>query len=223
MSQIVNIVSGGRIGDRDFFRKKISRMENVLIICCDGGVRHLQQTGIKPDVIIGDMDSIDSDQLESYSRQDVKIIKYPASKDFTDTELALDYAINLKPAVIYIWAALGGRLDHTLSNLFLLEKTKALPIKAYLIDEYCEVFLLSSDVTINESAGQTVSLIALSPQVEGIALRGFLYPLDDAILRMGESRAVSNIINDDEAKISVRSGCLLVIRYWQKDIFPEAL
>jgi len=198
-------------------------MENCLIVCCDGGVRHLQQTGIKPDVILGDMDSIDPNQLESYSRQNVKIIKYPASKDFTDTELALDYALNLKPEAIYIWGALGGRLDHTLANVFLLEKTKALPIKVCLIDEYCEVFLLSGDVTINESAGQTVSLIALSPQVEGITLRGFLYPLDSAILRMGESRAVSNIINGDEAKISVRSGSLLVIRYWQKDIFPEAV
>ena len=223
MSQIVNIVSGGHIGDRDFFRNKISGMENCLIVCCDGGVRHLQQTGIKPDVILGDMDSIDPNQLESYSRQNVKIIKYPASKDFTDTELALDYALNLKPEAIYIWGALGGRLDHTLANVFLLEKTKALPIKVCLIDEYCEVFLLSGDVTINESAGQTVSLIALSPQVEGITLRGFLYPLDSAILRMGESRAVSNIINGDEAKISVRSGSLLVIRYWQKDIFPEAV
>jgi len=105
----------------------------------------------------------------------------------------------------------------------LLEKTKALPIKTYLIDEYCEVFLLNGDVTIKESAGQTVSLIALSPQVEGITLRGFLYPLDNAILRMGESLAVSNIVNGDEAKISVRSGSLLVIRYWQKDSFPEAL
>ena len=223
MSQIVNIVSGGRIGYRDFFRKKISGMENCLIICCDGGVRHLQQTGIKPDVIIGDMDSIDPAHLEIYSRQDVKIIKYPASKDFTDTELALDYAINLKPEAIYIWGALGGRLDHTLANVFLLEKTKTIPVKAYLIDEYCEAFLLSGDVTFNESAGQTVSLIALSPQVEGITLRGFLYPLDDATLRMGESLAVSNIINGDEAKISVRLGSLLVIRYWQKDIFPEAL
>jgi thiamine pyrophosphokinase len=223
MSQIVNIVSGGRIGDRDFFRKKISRMENCLIICCDGGVRHLQQTGIKPDVIIGDMDSIDPAHLEIYSSQDIKIIKYPVSKDFTDTELALDYAINLKPAVIYIWGALGGRLDHALANVFLLGKGKAVSIKTYLIDEYCEVFLLNDDLTINGSAGQTVSLIALSPQVEGITLRGFLYPLDDAILRMGESLAVSNIINGDEAKISVRSGSLLVIRYWQKDIFPEAL
>ena len=223
MSKIINIVSGGRLGDQSFFQKKIAQMGNCLIICCDGGVRHLQQRGIKPDVIIGDMDSIDPGHLESYSRHDVKIIKYPASKDFTDTELALDYAINLKPAAIYIWGALGGRLDHTLANVFLLEKTKTLPIKAYLIDEYCEVFLLSGDVTINESAGQTVSLIALSPQVEGITLRGFLYPLDNATLSMGESLAVSNIINGDEAKISVRSGNLLVIRYWQKDIFPEAV
>ena len=223
MSQIVNIVSGGHLGDQSFFQKKIARMENCLIICCDGGVRHLQKTGIQPDVIIGDMDSIDPDQLESYSRQGVKIIKHPANKDYTDTELALDYAINLKPAAIYIWAALGGRIDHTLSNVFLLEKGKTVSIATYLIDEYCEVFLLSGDVTINESAGQTVSLIALRPQVEGITLFGFLYPLDDATLRMGQSLAVSNVIKGDEAKISVCSGSLLVIRYWQKDIFPEAL
>ena len=223
MSQIVNIVSGGHLGDQSFFQKKIARMENCLIICCDGGVRHLQKTGIQPDVIIGDMDSIDPDQLESYSRQGVKIIKHPANKDYTDTELALDYAINLKPAAIYIWAALGGRIDHTLSNVFLLEKGKTVSIATYLIDEYCEAFLLNGNVTFSKSAGQTVSLIALSPQVEGITLRGFQYSLDDATLRMGESRCISNIIKEDNATVSLRSGNLLVIRYWQKDIFPEVL
>jgi thiamine pyrophosphokinase len=223
MSQIINIVSGGRLGDQSFFQKKIAQMENCLIICCDGGVRHLQQTGIKPDVIIGDMDSIDPAQLESYSRQGIKIIKYPANKNFTDTELALNYAINLKPAAIYIWAALGGRLDHTLANVFLLIKGKDASIETYLIDEYCESFILNGSNEFSSAVGQTVSLIALSPQVEGITLQGFLYPLDYATLRMGESRTVSNIINEDDAKISVRSGNLLVIRYWQKDIFPEAL
>jgi thiamine pyrophosphokinase len=223
MSQIVNIVSGGRLGDQTFFQKKISRMENYLIICCDGGARHLWKTGIKPDVIIGDMDSIEPDHLASYSKQGVKIIKYPVSKDFTDTELALDYALNLKPAAIYIWAAMGGRIDHTLSNVFLLDKGKAVSIKTYLIDEYCEAFLLNGNVMFSKSTGQTISLIALSLQVEGISLRGFLYPLDDATLRMGESRTVSNIIKEDNATVSARSGNLLVIRYWQKDFFPEAL
>jgi len=223
MSKIVNIVSGGRLGDPIIFEKKIVEIGESLIIACDGGVRHLQQTGIKPDVIIGDMDSIDSAQLASYSEQGVKIIKYPVGKDYTDTELALDYAINLKPAAIYIWAALGGRLDHTLSNVFLLEKGKDVSIKTYLIDEYCEVFILNGSMEFSSAAGQTVSLIALSPQVECLTLRGFLYPLDDATLRMGESRCISNIIKEDNAKVSLRSGNLLVIRYWQKDIFPEVL
>jgi thiamine pyrophosphokinase len=223
MSQIINIISGGRLGNKSFFHKKIARMENCLIICCDGGVRHLRRTGIKPDVIIGDMDSIDPEKLASYAEHGVKIIKYPVSKDFTDTELALDYAIGLKPENIYIWGALGGRIDHALSNVFLLMKGRAASIQTNLIDEYCEVFLLKGNVTFNKSAGQTVSLIALSPQVEGVTLRGFLYSLDDATLRMGESLTVSNVIKEDDAIVIVRSGNLLVIRYWQKAIFPEAL
>jgi len=89
---------------------------------------------------------------------------------------------------------------------FLLEKGKAVSIKTYLIDEYCEAFLLNGNVMFSKSTGQTISLIALSLQVEGISLRGFLYPLDDATLRMGESRTVSNIIKEDNATVSARSG-----------------
>ena len=76
MSQIINIVSGGRLGDQSFFQEKIAKMENCLIICCDGGARHVQYSGIKPDVIIGDMDSIDFTLLASYSTSGIKIIKY---------------------------------------------------------------------------------------------------------------------------------------------------
>jgi thiamine pyrophosphokinase len=223
MLQIVNIVSGGRLSNQSFFQEKIAKMENCLIICCDSGARHLWKTGIKPDVIIGDMDSIEPDHLASYSKQGVKIIKYPVNKDFTDTELALDYALDLKPEVIFIWGALGGRIDHTLANMFLLCKGQEKGIRTYLIDEYCEAFLLNGNVMFSKSTGQTISLVALSLQVEGISLRGFLYPLADATLRMGESRTVSNIIKEDNATVSARSGNLLVIRYWQKDFFPEAL
>ena len=103
MSQIVNIVSGGCLGNQSFFQEKIARMGNCLIICCDGGARYFQYLRIKPDVIIGDMDSIDPALLASYSTSGIKIIKYPAKKDFTDTELALDYALSLKPeADIYL-------------------------------------------------------------------------------------------------------------------------
>jgi len=223
MSQIVNIVSGGRLGDQSFFREKIAGMENCLIICCDGGARHIQYSGIKPDVIIGDMDSIDPASLASYSTSGIKIIKHSASKDFTDTELALDYALGLKPEAIFIWGALGGRIDHALANVFLLCKGQENGIRTCLIDEYGETFVLDKEVTFINQTGKTVSLIALSPEVTGINLTGFLYPLQDGTLAVGESRGISNIITDVSASISVRQGRLLVIKYWQKDIFPEAI
>jgi thiamine pyrophosphokinase len=223
MSKKIIIISGGRFGDPIFFKKKIAEIGASLIIVCDGGVRHVQQLGIKPDVIIGDMDSIEPVQLTSYSAQGVQIIKYPANKDFTDTELALDYALNLKPTAIYIWGALGGRLDHTLANVFLLRKGQKTGIKTYLIDEYCEAFIVDKEAAFVDAKGVTVSLFAFSPKVEGLSLSGFVYALKDAVLAMGDSLGVSNIINRDHAKISVRFGNLLVVRYRQKDIFPEAL
>jgi thiamine pyrophosphokinase len=221
MSQIVNIVSGGRLGDQSFFQEKIAGMENCLIICCDGGARHFQSLGIKPDVIIGDMDSIDPASLASSSTQGIKIIKYSVNKDFTDTELALDYALGLKPEAIFIWGALGGRIDHALANVFLLCKGQEMGIKTYLVDEYSEAFVLDNGAAFINETGETVSLIALSPEVTGINLTGFLYPLKEETLIMGESRGISNVITDVHAGISVRHGKLLVIRYWQKDIFPE--
>jgi len=220
--QKIIIVSGGRLVDPVFFHKKFAQAGNFLVICCDGGARNFQYLGIKPDVVIGDMDSIDPALLASYSAQGIKIIKYSANKDFTDTELALDYALNLNPEEIFIWGALGGRVDHTLANVFLLCKGQEKGINTYLVDEYGEAFVLDKKAIFINEIGKTVSLLALSPRVTGITLTGFLYPLEKGTLKMGETRGISNIINEDRAGISVRSGKLLVIGYWQKDIFPEA-
>jgi thiamine pyrophosphokinase len=209
--------------DPVFFHKKMAEIGDCLIICCDGGARHFQYLGIKPDVIIGDMDSIDPALLASYSTSGIKIIKYPANKDYTDTELALDYALSLKPEAIFIWGALGGRIDHTLANVFLLCKGKEEGIRTYLIDEYGEAFVVDKEATFVNETGKTVSLVALSSEVTGINLTGFLYPLREGRLIMGETRGISNVIADACASISIRQGKLLVIRYWQKDIFPEAL
>ena len=223
MCQKIIIISGGRLVDPVFFHKKMLEIGNCLVICCDGAARHFQYLEIKPDVIIGDMDSIDPALLASYAVQGIKIIKYSANKDFTDTELALDYALNLKPDTIFIWSALGGRIDHTLANVFLLCKGQEKGIRTYLIDEYGEAFVPNKETSFINEAGKTVSLIALSPEVTGINLKGFLYLLQEGTLKIGESRGISNIINEDRASISVKNGRLLVIRYWQKDIFPEAL
>jgi thiamine pyrophosphokinase len=223
MTKKIIIITGGRLGELAFFQKRMAAMENFLTICCDGGIRHLAKLNVKPDVIIGDMDSAATDQLESYKACGVQILKYPQGKDDTDTQLALNYALKLKPEVIEIWGAWGGRIDHSLANLFLLDFGEQEGIKIRLIDEYCEAFIAGKAAAFKEAIGQTISLIALSPEVTGISLHGFQYPLDNAILEMNKPRGISNIVIAAPATINVDSGNLLVIRYWQKDIFPEAV
>jgi len=222
MNRCIVIISGGRLGDVDFFRKKMSQAGNDLLICCDGGARHLAAAGLTPDVLIGDMDSIESSRLADYVRKGVRIIQHPTGKDFTDTALAMDYALNLKPQRIQIWGALGGRVDHALANLFLLVRAKEAGVSACLLDEYGESFVPTEDAVFEHAEGCLVSLLALSSRVEGVTLEGFAYPMKEGTLELSESRGVSNIIVSKRASIHVRSGHLLVVRYWQKDVFPEA-
>jgi thiamine pyrophosphokinase len=221
--QIITIVSGGCSIDPLFFQEKIEEAEKNLIICCDGGFRHCLNLGVSPDVIIGDMDSINFAQLENLSKQNVKIIKYSTNKDYTDTELALDYALSLKPKKIFIWCALGGRIDHTLANVFLLLKGQKQGITTCLIDEYCEAFILKKGVSFLRERGKTVSLLALTSSVTGITLSGFVYPLVKGTLRMGKSLGISNMINKNRASIKIEKGKLLTIKFHKKNIFPEAI
>lgn len=220
MHQNIVIVSGGRLGNVDFFRKKISQTADRLLICCDGGARHLAAAGLTPDILLGDMDSILPSQMADYERRGVKIFRHPADKDFTDTALALDYALSLQPQSIDIWGAQGGRLDHALANLFLLLRGREAGVIIRLMDEYCEAFVPAGNVIFTDAAGCLISLLALSARVEGVTLQGFRYPLHDETLVISESRGISNIITGDRASIHIRSGNLLVIRYWRKDVFP---
>ena len=93
---------------------------NDLIIAVDGGIRHPRLSGITPDILIGDLDSIDPVDLEWCQSQQVEIRKYPKEKNETDFELALDHAVGSVAGVVIVYGALGGRIDHALANIGLL-------------------------------------------------------------------------------------------------------
>ena len=220
MQENVIIVSGGYLGDRTFFRERLASMEHLMLIACDSGARHMQAAGLKPDVLIGDMDSLKPADLADYEREGIRIIRYPVNKDDTDTALALNYALGLHPKSIDVWGALGGRIDHALANIHLLIKAKEAGIPTRLIDEYSEVRIAGDRTLLVDAVGCTVSLIALTSVVEGITLSGFEYPLTDESLTMAESRGISNVVTGSPASIRVGNGNLLVVRYWRKEIFP---
>src|SRR4030042_640169 len=91
-----------------------------LILCADGGLLHAREVGVTPRAVIGDMDSLSRDVLNELSQSDVPIQLFPSDKNKTDLELALEHAVELQVSEILIVAALGKRMDHSLSNIQLL-------------------------------------------------------------------------------------------------------
>lgn len=216
----VFIVAGGEMSDPDFLLSRIQKMSPEAIICADGGARHVRAIGAIPRMIVGDMDSLSPDLLEAFADQGVEIRRYPANKDETDTELAFAAACDFNPSEILVFCAMGYRLDHTLANLSLLLKGEDRKIPVKLLDPWCEVFLVTEACTIEAEAGQTVSLLPFFGTATGVSLSGFQYPLEKGVMSMESPFGISNRLTADRGSVSLESGRLLVIRYFQKDVFP---
>jgi thiamine pyrophosphokinase len=112
---------------------------------------------------------------------------------------------------IRIVAALGGRLDQTLGNIFLLSRPELAEIDIRLEDGQQEVFLIRSLGRLNGQPGDTISLIPLTTQVTGVVTEGLRYPLVDEILYFDQTRGISNVLLESEAAIQVREGILLCV------------
>ena len=221
MDKPVFLITGGLIKDLAWLQSRIDEKSPAAIICADSGARHIHALGLMPQLIIGDMDSLAPQLLRAFSEKGVKICRYPAAKDETDTELAFDAAMAFHPAEIWVLGALGHRLDHTLANLSLLLKGEACKVPVKLVDEWCEISLITGTGTIEGEVGQTVSLLPFFGEATGVTLSGFEYSLDGRTMSMITPFGVSNRLMSAKATVSIASGRLLVIRYFQPGVFPE--
>ena len=176
-----------------------------LIIAADAGYRTAKKCGVRPHIIAGDFDSspVPADT-------GAEIIRVPAEKDDTDTMLACDLAIERGASVIRILGGTGGRIDHTLSNLFLLENLHRRGVRASLCDGRNRICLLENESrTLSRCRYHYFSLIALSDA--WATLSGCKYPLTDAPLTRALPYAVSNEIAEEQAHIAVRGGPVFLI------------
>jgi len=218
--KMVIVVSGGQVLDPAFLHAKLKAYRGAEVICADGGARHLYSCSLIPDVIIGDMDSLDSNEEKYFEERGSRIIRHPREKEETDTQLALEYALEMNPEEVCIFGALGGRIDHTLANISLLVLGAQSGIRTKLVDEWCEVFVVTASCVIEGQTGQTVSILPLSSTVTGITLEGFEYPLKDGTMKIGRPYGVCNRLVEDRGVISVASGYLLAVRYFKEGAFP---
>lgn len=204
------IVSSGSIGDPLFYTRYFQKGD--LIICADGGARHLRQMGLIPHIILGDFDSISEDDLSFYQNSGAEVVKFPREKDKTDTELAVDIAVEKGLSRVTVIGGIGTRMDHTISNIFLLKYMLERGVRGLLADHHNEIALIKDSISLKRYDNYRVSLLAVTERVEGVTTKGLQYPLKDAVLELGSSWGVSNEFVSDEAEVTIKKGLLLVIK-----------
>lgn len=181
------------------------------LIGADGGTIHIFNIGLIPNVVIGDMDSLEASTLRKLTSSNIEINLYPADKNETDLELALDYAIVEGYREILIVAALGGRIDQTLSNLSLLTGSRLKSLVTHIDDGVEEIFFCRDQVQVRGRRGDIVSLIPWGSEVTGVVTENLKWPLRDETLYPYKTRGTSNEMLTEEASIKINSGLLLIV------------
>ena len=204
------IIANGIIKNYGYLRNLVNQSD--VIVCADGGTKHLRKINITPDIVIGDLDSINSEDKNFLAEKRVKIIQYPEKKDFSDTELAVEWAIKNKADYITLTGTTGDRLDHTLSNIFLMKTISAQGVACRMIDDHNEIYLVSKIINLKGKPGDLLSIIPVTEKVTGLTLKGLEYPLENAGISMGSSMGISNCFADDQAQIKIKTGIILVTK-----------
>jgi len=203
------IFANGEITDLNSLRQLLRAGD--LCIAADGGLRHLFALGVMPSVLIGDLDSVTPFDVEKAREQGTQVLKFPVDKNETDLQLAIQYAVEAGCLEIIITAALGGRLDQTLGNIFLLMQPALQEINCRLDDGREEVFLIASSAEITGSPGDVVSLLPVGEPVYDVKTEEMKYPLVYEKLFPDQTRGISNVMLSRHAKVTISRGKLICI------------
>lgn len=233
------IVSGGDIQSDFalyFLKKNIEKAgrENIRLIAADRGLEFFLDYLILPDVVIGDFDSLSEDgknflemqnedipyggmlewKLQKGEGKVVDVVRLRPEKDDSDTQSAMNYAIQNGAKEIVILGVTGNRVDHLMANFGLLILAQKQDTEVALADRYNYMKLIPSGTILKkaEQFGKYVSFFPLGGDVTGLTLEGFKYPLDKYHLTTADSGlTVSNEISEEYAKVTYESGTLLMI------------
>ena len=201
------IVSGAPNGNTEFLKDNIDR--NSFILAADSGYEKLLKAGVMPDTIVGDFDSSEKPDL------DCEIITFPIEKANTDTFNCVILAKERGYNDITIFFALGSRFDHSYSNILCLDYCKKNNIACRIVDDKNRVSLIQKEAVIKKEY-ENFSLFAFLEDCKGVRISGAqydqsFYNQDKMDIKLGDQFAQSNQILNDECKISLEKGTLLLI------------
>lgn len=179
---------------------------NDFVIAADGGYNHLTRHGVRCDLLIGDLDSIDGDL------PDIETLRFPKRKDETDMFLAYREGVRRGYCEFEIYGATGGRADHTLANYSLLLYAKEAGHRVTLYDKTSAAFVIKNEsISLTAKRGCGLSVFAFGGEARGVSIEGAEYEAHCVDLSPAFPLGVSNSYCDGEVVVSVSDGALLII------------
>lgn len=178
------------------------------IACADGGYDLAKKIGVKPDLVVGDFDSI-SNVLHIDTAE---LVQLPSRKDDTDTIYCLKRLIEKGFKEIILLGAVGGRVDHTFANITALKFLFKQGVVGVLTDDACSIHYTESKLVLARCKGKTVSVFPFGCSSAAITLNGFRYPLTDYRLLSDMPLGISNVVEDSAAEVQVHHGGVIVIQ-----------
>lgn len=201
----VLIVAAGEKASVDFLRLLASSADFVIGV--DRGAEDLLTSKIPFDVAIGDFDSVSNlKSLEKFRK-----IKFPKNKDFSDTELAVDYAIEKGFDNFILTQMLGKRTDHLLFNIAMMRKLLRKGKTCCIREEKEEIYIMGKEMEIKVKKGDIISLLPLTSNVYSVSSFGLKYELNERHLSAESSLSLSNKAVKEKVKINAKKGTILVI------------
>lgn len=191
--------------------KQNVRTDGNFCVCTDGAYVWAEEKGIKPDLVIGDFDSL------GYVPSDCRTVTFPVMKNETDGEIAIKLLREKGCDEVDVYGAYGKRTDHFLGNLALLGIGLDIGVKVRIIGEDEIIFLGEGKVDIKTKQKRTISLVPYGDSAHIIDSKGLFYPLKDLVLKRDDTRGISNVAQDEEVGFFVKEGRVLVLESWRAE------
>lgn len=200
------IIAAGKSKTIDFLPD-----ETDLIICADGGAQKAKEHGYKPDITVGDFDS------NAFVLNGDNVYVYPKEKDDTDTMIAVDFGFKRGYKSFKLYAALGGRLDHTYANISLLSYIANHGGNGVLVgDGFYVTLIKNSKIEFSEREKGTLSVFSFSDKSENVNIKNLKYEVENFTMYSSCVRGISNEFTGKKAEVGVGQG-ELVIMWGMKD------
>ena len=190
-------------------------MAGDYVIAADRGYDSLMAYGVTPDLVVGDFDSLGRTPVHP------NVIQLPCAKDDTDMVFALRRGLDLGYRRFVLLGGVGGRLEHTLGNLQILDWLTTQGAQGFLAGEKTVATALrDGSLTFPPSMSGYLSVFCNSETAQGVTLTGLKFPLENAVLTSSFPVGVSNEFLEQPAQVSVREGCLLLVWEDKGDFYP---